>query len=100
MLFPQNDTLIQSVNSGVNASDFPTAWGTFKSTSNLILSLPEGFLAATFNISAGYHLTPIHPNQQNSLCLLWNDKVYIAHAVMFGLSLSAGVFGTVADMQQ
>src|SRR6266481_1413642 len=26
MSFPQNNTLIQSVNAGINASDFPTAW--------------------------------------------------------------------------
>ena len=49
-------------------------------------------------ISAAYRLTPIHSDQQNSLCLLWNGKVYVDHAVMFGLSSSTGVFGTVADM--
>jgi hypothetical protein len=86
------------VNAGVNADDFPTSWGTFDDTAALILSLPAGCLAATFDISAAYRLTPIRPDQQNSLCIFWNDRVHVDRAVMFGLSSSAGVFGSVADM--
>jgi hypothetical protein len=82
----------------VNADDFPTEWGTFESTARLILSLPDGCLAATFNISAAYRLTLVRPSQQNTLCIFWNDKVYVDRAVMFGLTSSAGVFGSIADM--
>ena len=96
--FPWDDPLIRSVSADVNSDNFPTAWGTFESTSDPILTLPEGCLAATFDISAAYHLTPICPDQQNSLCLLWAGKVYVDCAVMFGLSSSTGEFGAIADM--
>lgn len=73
-------------------------WGTFDSTAELILSLPHGCLAATFDISAAYRITPVRPNQQSSLCVFWDGMVHVDRAVMFGLSSSAGVFGSVADM--
>ena len=98
MSFPRNDPNIPSVNHGIVSDDFPTAWGTFEATSALILSLPPGCLAATFDISAAYRLTPIRPDQQQHLCVLWKGLVYVDQAVMFGLSSSAGVFGSIADM--
>ena len=96
--FPQDHPSIQSVNAGISSDDFPTAWGTFNTTSALILYLPQGCQAATFNISAAYWLTLVCPNQQNALCLFWEGKVRVDQAVMFGLALSAGVFGCVTDM--
>src|ERR1700683_157300 len=59
MSFPWNDPNVTSVNHGISSDDFPTAWGTFEATLALILSLPHGCLAVTFNISAAYRLTPI-----------------------------------------
>jgi hypothetical protein len=96
--FPRNSPTVHSVNFGVNADDFPTAWGTFNQAASLILSLPPGCKAAAFDISAAYRLTPVCPNQQNALCVYWDGLVYVDRAVMFGLSSSAGVFGAVADM--
>lgn len=96
--FPRNHPTIQSVNAGISSDDFPTAWGTFETTAALILSLPQGCQAATFDISAAYRLTPVRPDQQNALCLFWDGKVRVDRAVMFGLTSSAGVFGCVADM--
>lgn len=77
MLFPQNDPSLLSVNAEVNSDDFPMIWGDFESTSQLILTLPDGCQAETFNISAAYRLTPICPEQQNSLCVYWEGKVYV-----------------------
>ena len=69
MSYPRNHPSITSVNHGINSDDFPTAWGTFDDTAALILSLPAGCLAATFDISAAYRLTPIRPDQQHHLCV-------------------------------
>lgn len=96
--FPRKDSLHLSVNAGVNSDDFPTAWGTFTIAADLILSLPPGARAATFDISAAYRITPVRPDQQASLCIQWEGKVYVDRAVMFGLASSAGVFGSIADM--
>ena len=96
--FLHNHPDLQSVNSGIDAANFPTTWGTFDDTAKLIAALPDGCVAATFDISAAYRTTPIRPDQQNSLCVYWNGKVWVDRAVMFGLSSSAGVFGAIADM--
>lgn len=98
MSFPRGGSSVLSVNAGIDLDDFPTAWGTFDSTAALIITLPEGCRAATFDISAAYRITPIRPWQQNVLCVFWKGKVYVDRAVMFGLTSSAGVFGSVADM--
>ena len=96
--FLWNDPRFSSVNSDINFDDFPTMWGTFNSTAKLILSLPDGCLAVTFNISTTYQMTLVDPKQQILLCIFWEGKVYVDRAVMFGLSSSAGVFGSIADM--
>ena len=96
--FPWNDPKFSSVNSNINSDNFPTMWGIFDSTAELILSLPEGCLVATFNISATYRMTPVDLRQQNALCIFWDGKVYVDREAMFGLSSSAGVFGSIADM--
>lgn len=96
--YPRGDPSVPSVNSFINADDFPTSWGTFVSTAELILSLPPGCRAATFDISAAYRITPIHPIQQNYICVYWKGLVRVDRAACFGLASSAGVFGSIADM--
>lgn len=96
--FPRNNPSTPSINSFINSDDFPTAWGTFSSTVDLILSLPPGCRAATFDISAAYRITPVRPDQQNFTCIHWKGMVYVDRAACFGLASSAGVFGAVADM--
>jgi hypothetical protein len=98
LFFPRNHPTVQSINAGICSDDFSMAWGTFELTTALILSLPPGCQAATFNISAAYQLTLIRPNQQNFCCLLWKGKVRVDRAVMFVLASSAGVFGCITDM--
>lgn len=89
---------ILSVNANIDSDDFPTEWGTFDITAATILDLPPGCEAATFDISAAYRITPTRPDQQHCLCIYWNGKVYVDRVVMFGLTSSAGVFGSIADM--
>lgn len=94
--FPRSDPSCPSVNSFVNPDDFSTALGTYEETSRLILSLPDGCRAATFDIPAAYRITPVRSSQQNFVCVFW--LVYVDRAACFGLSSSAGVFGSIADM--
>jgi len=89
--FPRNHPSISSINSFINSDSFPTAWGTFSATRELILSLPPGCVAATFDISAAYRITPVRPSQQNFTCISWKGGVYVDRAACFGLSSSAGV---------
>ena len=96
--FPHDDPHRKSVNYSINTDDFPTQWGTFDKTAAIILTLPDNCVAATFDISTAYRLTPVSPKQQWALCLFWDGKVHIDRALPFGLASSAGVFGSVADM--
>jgi hypothetical protein len=98
MSYPCENPETPSVNAGIDPDAFPTEWGTFDSVIELILSLPDGCVAATFDIASAYRIIPVHPSQQWALCILWCGRVYVDRALMFGLSLSAGVFGSVADM--
>jgi len=96
--YPCHDPTADSVNAGINSSDFPTMWGSFESTAELILSLPNGCVAATFDISAAYWITLIRPSQQNVLCVFWEELVWVDQMIMFSMSSSAGVFGSVTNM--
>jgi hypothetical protein len=96
--FPRNDPDLPSVNSGIDASQFPTEWGTFDETAAMIAHLPPGCMAATFDISAAYRTTPVRPDQQNHLCIMWRGQVRVDRAVCFGMASSAGVFGSIGDL--
>jgi len=96
--FPRGNPTTPSINAGINPDCFPTSWGSFSETATLILSLPEGCLAATFDIEAAYRIVPLAISQQASVCIHWKGLIYVDRALMFGLSSSAGVFGLVADM--
>lgn len=77
MSYPQDKPNIISVNAGINSNNFLTKWGILDTTAATIITLPQGCVAARFNITATYHLTPIHPDQQHCLCVYWKSKVYV-----------------------
>lgn len=96
--YPCNDPSIHAVNADISADNFPTVWGTFNNTAAPIPPPPHGCVAATFDISSAYCIIPVLPWQQNSLCIFWKGIVYVDRALMFGLTSSAGIFGSVANM--
>jgi hypothetical protein len=86
------------VNAGTQSNNLLTEWGTFTKTAQLILGLSNGCSAATFDVSAAYCITPVHPEQQHALCVMWHGKTYLDLAAPFGLWSSAGVFWSIANM--
>ncbi|KAG1751559.1 uncharacterized protein EDB91DRAFT_1003006, partial [Suillus paluster] len=46
----------------------------------LILTLPPGCIAATFDVSSAYRIIPVKPSQQNALCIYWKGIVYVDRA--------------------
>jgi hypothetical protein len=60
--FSRNNLELLSINAGIRADYFPTEWGIFNNLSDLIISLPEGCVATTFNILAAYQITPVFPD--------------------------------------
>ena len=96
--FPRSGDYVSSVNTQIDPNEFPTEWGTFDITSCLIFQLPDGCQAATFDISSVYRITPVRPDQQWVPVVRWDSKFFVDRALPFGLSSSAGVFGSIADM--
>lgn len=95
--FPRNSST-PSVNSHIDSDNFPTAWGTFSDACALVRAVPDGSMAATFDVSAAYRVTPVRPSYQNATCIYWKGLVILDRAACFGLSSSAGIFGSIADM--
>ena len=95
--FPRDGFPVPSVNSGIDASLSPTEWGTFDDTAAMILGLPDGCVAAAFDVVSAYRIMPVRPQQQNHLCIAWRGSIYVDRAVCFGCASSAGVFGIIGD---
>ncbi|KAG2754248.1 hypothetical protein P692DRAFT_20870458 [Suillus brevipes Sb2] len=68
-------------------------------TAALILTLPLGGVAATFDVSSAYRIIPVLPSQQNALCIFWIGIVYVDRALMFGLTSSAGVSDSAGNFR-
>ncbi|PPQ82671.1 hypothetical protein CVT25_009446 [Psilocybe cyanescens] len=77
--FPRNDQNQISVNSEINIDNFRCDW------------------AATLDVDAAFRHIPIHPSQQSSFIIGWQDLYYIDHAAPFGAASSGGIFGQTAD---
>ncbi|VDB90881.1 unnamed protein product [Peniophora sp. CBMAI 1063] len=96
--FPRDGDPVPAVNLAIDRSQFITEWGDFTKMAQAVLDAPPGTMAATFDISAAYRITPIRPDQQHVLCVTWRGKVYIDRAACFGMASSSGIFGAIADM--
>ena len=94
---PQNS--IASINSSIDANQFPTFYGTFTTVVLLINSLPPGSEALTRDVQDAYRTIPLHPNQWPGTVLRgeFKDQFYINTANCFGLTSAGGVWGQVAD---
>ena len=67
----RNGKPIHAVNVAIDCARFLTKWSDFKSMYTAGLDTPEGSIAATFDISAVYCITPICPDQQHIFCIIW-----------------------------
>ncbi|VDB83401.1 unnamed protein product [Peniophora sp. CBMAI 1063] len=89
---------ISSINSSIDASDYPCTWGTFTAVCLLISMLPPGSQAACRDISEAYRAIPLHPSQWPGVVVRSGEDEYdIDTSAMFGGKACAGVFGHVAD---
>ncbi|KAF8754808.1 hypothetical protein RHS01_05861 [Rhizoctonia solani] len=73
-----------SVNSEIDVDEFPCIWGFFDNVVQVLLDLPEGSSAATFDVDAAYRCIPIHPDDQPSTIISWRNQLYIDHCAPFG----------------
>jgi hypothetical protein len=91
LLFPN-----PSVNSLVDATKFPTTWGTFNTVSLLLRRLPPGSQIGTRDVAEAYRTVPLHESQwPASVARVGEDSFGIDTTTCFGVSPSSGVYGDV-----
>ena len=90
---------VSSINSHIDADDFPCTWGTFTATALLLSRLPPGCQAAARDIREAYRNAPLEFEQfaGTVIRLLGEDSFAINTAVCFGLTSAGGVWGLIAD---
>lgn len=95
---PSSPITISSINSSIEASDFPCTWGTFTVVSLWLYQLPPGSELACRDIADVFRSVPSDPSQwPGSVVRTGDDEFFIDTNVMFGITSGVGVHGTVAD---
>lgn len=98
--YPHSNTPVPSINSFLNSDDFPCTWGTFRTISTLIRSLPPGTQAAVRDISEAYRIIPLHESQWAGVVVrISNDPDAFALNTCnsFGCATAGGLFGLFGD---
>ena len=87
-----------SINSYINADDFPTTWGKFSVVYLLISHLPPGSEAATQDVAEAYCTIPLHQSQWPGAVVRISESLgCIDTFTAFGAMPSAGAYGHLAD---
>ncbi|KAJ3494034.1 hypothetical protein NMY22_g20129 [Coprinellus aureogranulatus] len=89
---------LSSVNSHLDAADFPCTWGTWRAVCILISSLPPGSQMAVLDVKEAYRSVPLHHTQWPAAVIRADDDEFYGElCASFGSSTAPGVYGAVAD---
>lgn len=90
---------ISSINSAINAHDFPCTWGTFSTICLIIFRLPPGSQASIRDVAEAYRTIPVHHSQWPGLVVrLRGADTFAANTCNnFGLTSAGGAHGLLAD---
>jgi len=95
---PNSTNTFPSINSAINANNFPTTWGKFSTVYLLAARLPPGSEAATRDVAEAYRTIPLHHSQWPAAVVhTSHEEGCIDTCLAFGVSPSAGVYSHVAD---
>lgn len=95
--FPRGDPTQASVNSEIDADDFPCDWSSFTDAFLMVARAPPGTEAAVFDVEAAFRRIPMRPEDQPHVVVMWLAKFFVDHCFCFGGASSPGIFGRVAD---
>lgn len=88
---------IASLNSLIDASDFPCRWALISDYEELFRALPPGALAMSFDIVDAFNTLGLHPTVRYLFCVRRYGFVFIRKVASFGTRSTPGVFGNVID---
>lgn len=87
-----------SLNSCIDANNFPTTWGKFSIMYQLIATLPPGLEAATCDIAEAYQTVPLYPSQWLADVVCISDSEFCADTcTTFSATPSVGAYGHIID---
>jgi len=94
-----SSTSTPSINSSINADDYPCTWGTFEAVCLVISRLPPESQGSVRDVAAAYRTIPAHKTQWLGLVvrLEGEDRYAINTHNNFGLTSAGGVYGHLAD---
>jgi hypothetical protein len=100
--FSHSTKSFSSINSGINAEDYPCTWGTFEVVCLSISRLPPGSQASVRDVATAYRTIPANYTQWPGLVIRLesnasDDNFAINTNNNFGLTSAGGVYGLVAD---
>jgi len=98
-LSPNPPNPSHSINSHIDASNFPASWGNFSIVVYLLISrLPPGSEAATRDVAEAYRTIPFHPSPWPAAVVRTSPTHgCIDTCTAFGATTSAGSYGHLAD---
>ena len=88
-----------SINSAIDANNFPCTWGTFNTVAFIISNLPPGSQASIRDVAEAYRTIPVKASQWPGLVirLQGTDQFAINTCNNFGLTSAGGMYGELAD---
>jgi hypothetical protein len=113
--WPHDDPEIFSINSQIDAENFPSDCSTFLDCLMRVATAPPGtqvrrlykvylwssrsylLQASVFDVDAAYRRMPIAPEDQHYVAITWNGKIHIDPNFSFGGTSSPGVFSLLAN---
>jgi hypothetical protein len=97
--FSHSKKSLPSINSGIDADNYPCTWGTFDVVCLAISRLPPGSQASVRDVATAYRTVPANYTQWPGLVirLEGDDNFAINTNNNFGLTSAGGVYGLVAD---
>ena len=98
--YPHTPSLsTQSINSSINAEDYPCTYGTFATICLIISRLPPDSQVSVRDVAEAYRTIPVKPSQWPGLVVRLRDVDQFAINTNnnFGLTSAGGVYGIFAD---
>ncbi|OBZ77375.1 hypothetical protein A0H81_02563 [Grifola frondosa] len=98
--FPRIPTpFVSSINSAIDASDYPCTWGTFTTVSLMLSRLPPGSQGAIRDVAEAYRNIPLAASQWPSTVVRVSndDQFMVDTSTSFGGKPAPGVYGDTDD---
>ena len=88
----------QSINDGIDKSEFTTEYTHFDKATEMIRMLGRGCLLSKIDIKHAYRLLPVRKEDWPLLVYQWEGQYYVDLVLPFGGRSSSSIFTTFADL--